>query len=59
METIRKTGQFFEIIFLLLAIVLLWGAESLTEDGRANQPPQKSLLPDDLTSTGTGSFIGS
>jgi len=59
LETIKKTMQFFQIIFLLLAIVVVWGAEGLSEGDRENPLPHGNRVPDDLTASETGSFIGS
>ena len=58
MKTVRKTWQVFEMFFLLLALALLWGAESWTERKDAKSGGHLSG-EDDLTTYGTGSFIGS
>ena len=58
MKTVRKTMQVFEMFFLLLALALLWGAESWV--ARKDDEGGSHLSgEDDLTTYGTGSFIGS
>lgn len=59
MAAFRKTAQLIQMISLVLALTVLWGAESWIEskqdDSKADSPP----APDDLSDFGIGSFIGS
>jgi len=59
MTAIRKTAQFFQMIFLILALAVLWGAESWMESKEDSPQAGSPMDPDDLSDYGIGSLIGS
>ena len=58
MAAFRKTVQLFQMIFLILALTVLWGAqgwiESKEDDSRESHPAD----PEDLSEYGIGGFVG-
>ena len=59
MAAFRKTAQLIQMIFLVLALTVLWGAESWFESKEDNSKANPPTDPDDLSDCGIGSFVGS
>jgi len=59
MSAFTKTGQLFQMIFLILALTVLWSAESWIESKEDSSDENIPVDPDDLSEFGIGSFVGS
>ena len=59
MSAFTKTVQLFQMIFLILALTVLWGAESWIENKEDSSNETSPVDPDDLSEFGIGSFVGS
>ena len=59
MSAFTKTGQLLQMIFLILALTVLWSAESWIENKEDSSNENSPVDPDDLSEFGIGSLVGS